>query len=137
MQNTAYYLRISDWSSDFCSSDLVAVLHRAPQRSLVLPGPERRAHNIGRRGREIRVAIDAVVDQQMAGQRLAEDALALVAGTDDCFHRLDAGVVHDIERHVEHLGDADGAVGGLAPDGRRAREGMAPGPRTDERRGGK
>src|SRR3546814_19936578 len=83
MQNTAYYLRISDWSSDFCSSDLVAGLQRAPQRSLVLPGPERRAHNIGRRGREIRVAIDAVVDQQMAGQRLAEDALALVAGTDD------------------------------------------------------
>src|SRR3546814_7414507 len=29
-QKTAYEMRISDWSSDVCSSDLVAVVSRAP-----------------------------------------------------------------------------------------------------------
>src|SRR3546814_5930765 len=28
-QKTAYEMRISDWSSDVCSSDLLAALHRA------------------------------------------------------------------------------------------------------------
>src|SRR3546814_1492179 len=33
-QKTAYEMRISDWSSDVCSSDLVAVLRRIPVRLL-------------------------------------------------------------------------------------------------------
>src|SRR3546814_13987229 len=61
----------------------VAGLQRAPQRRLVLPGPERRAQHLGRRGSEIRVEIDAVVDPPMALQPPAEDALALLAAQED------------------------------------------------------
>src|SRR3546814_7236010 len=32
-QNTAYEMRISDWSSDVCSSDLPAELYRGPEAS--------------------------------------------------------------------------------------------------------
>src|SRR3546814_4785553 len=35
-QKTAYEMRISDWSSDVCSSDLAAVLAEARQRHLHL-----------------------------------------------------------------------------------------------------
>src|SRR3546814_20269154 len=34
-QRTAYEMRISDWSSDVCSSDLVAVAHALPLLELV------------------------------------------------------------------------------------------------------
>src|SRR3546814_15878031 len=64
--------------------------------------------------------VDLVVHQQMAGQHLAEHALTLVARTGDRLQRFTAGVVHDVERYVEHLRHADGAVGGLALDFRRA-----------------
>src|SRR3546814_15671627 len=41
-QKTAYELRISDWSSDVCSSDLAELLQRVAQRPG--PGRRRRAH---------------------------------------------------------------------------------------------
>src|SRR3546814_5888676 len=44
-QKTAYYMRISDWSSDVCSSDLAAILR---QVSLKTPAPRQiRAQHIG------------------------------------------------------------------------------------------
>ena len=83
---------------------------------------------MGRGAVPVGVAVDLVVDQQVAGQHFAVDPLALVAGAGDGLQRFLAGIVDDVERHIEHLGDADGAVGGLALDLRRARQGMALGP---------
>src|SRR3546814_8622758 len=42
-QKTAYEMRISDWSSDVCSSDLIRTAHRAI--------PPRRAQHLLRQGR--------------------------------------------------------------------------------------
>ena len=75
--------------------------------------------------RPILVAVDGVVDHEMAGQHLAIDALAVEPGAGDGLQRLDAGIVHDIDRRVDDAGDLDGAVGRLAFDLRRARERMA------------
>ena len=80
---------------------------------------------MGRGGIPVRMAVDRIVDQQVPGQDLAEDPLALVAGAGDGLQRLDAGVVHDVDRHVQHLGDADRPVRRLALDLRRPRHGMA------------
>ena len=38
---------------------------------------------------------------------------------------FDAGDVHDVDRHAQHVGDRDGAVGGFALDHRRARQRVA------------
>src|SRR3546814_764478 len=65
-QKTAYEMRISDWSSDLCSSDLrtavrTAGLHHQPDR---LAGPDVQAaaldHVAVHRGVEIRVVLDVV-----------------------------------------------------------------------------
>src|SRR3546814_7296677 len=82
-QKTAYEMRISDWSSDVCSSDLHARLQAAPQLLLMLPGTERRAHHMGGSVVPVGMPVDLVVHQQMAGQHLAEHALTLVARTGD------------------------------------------------------
>jgi hypothetical protein len=58
----------------------LAGLQAAPQRLLVALGAEGRAHHMGRGLGEIRVAVDAVVDHQVAGQHLAVHALAAGAG---------------------------------------------------------
>src|SRR3546814_10782276 len=43
-QKTAYEMRISDWSSDVCSSDLDAALsHGTPRRDRTLPRDDRQA----------------------------------------------------------------------------------------------
>src|SRR3546814_6096204 len=44
-QKTAYEMRISDWSSDVCSSDLVAVLCEDRHRDLVVPGDHEHPHH--------------------------------------------------------------------------------------------
>ena len=72
----------------------------------------------------ILVEIFAFIQCQMLDQRLAPDALALLAGAADGLVAVLAGGVHDIERHTGHIGDHDGAVGGLALDLRRAGIGM-------------
>ena len=56
-----------------------AGLQAAPQRLLVLLRPERRAHHVGGGVVPVGVAVDGVVDQQVPGEHLAEDALALAA----------------------------------------------------------
>ncbi len=106
-----------------------ARLEAAPQRFLVLLGAEGRAHHVGGGRRPIGMAIDAVVDQQVTGEHFAEHALALAAGARDRLQRLAAGIVHDVERHAEHLGDADRAVGRFPLDLRRARQRMRLGAR--------
>ena len=71
---------------------------------------------------EIGVPIDAVIDQKMPGQNLAKHALPFAPGAGDALQRLTAGIVDDVERHIQHLGDADCAVGGLGLDFRRTRQ---------------
>jgi hypothetical protein len=102
-----------------------AGLQVAPQRLLVALGAKRRAHHMGGGKFETRVAVDAVVDHQVAGQHLAVHALAAGAGAGDGLGRLGAGDVHHVDRHVEHIGDGDGALGGLGLHRRRAGERVA------------
>src|SRR3546814_7054928 len=60
-QKTAYEVRISDWSSDVCSSDLSAVI-----------GGE--AGFDGGQGRDVEMVAGLVEDQQLRRSRGAEDA---------------------------------------------------------------
>ncbi len=96
-----------------------------PEIVLVLLVAERRAHHAPRGVRPVGVEILALVEHQMLDQRLAIDALALLARAADRLMRLDAGDMHDIERHARLIGEHDGAVGRLALDIGRARQRMA------------
>src|SRR3546814_13171060 len=87
-QKTAYELRISDWSSDVCSSDLAELLQRVAQRPG--PGRRRRAH----------------VDDDRAGLEGAGQAVAgvvAVAAEADLPH--DLAVRYDGDDHVRHRGE--------------------------------
>src|SRR3546814_10641737 len=53
-QNTAYEMRISDWSSDVCSSDLEVLVHRIARIDAVLDAVQ--AGHEHRREGEIRIA---------------------------------------------------------------------------------
>jgi hypothetical protein len=106
----------------------VAGLQAAPQRLLVLARAERRAHHVTGGGGPVRVTVDAVVQQQVAGQYFAVNRLALGRGIGDFIQRLAAGDVHQVQRCAQGFGDADGAAGRLAFNLRRARQGCASGP---------
>ena len=60
------------------------------------------------------MGIFAVVQGQVLDQRLAPDALALLARAPDRLMRLFAGGVHDIKRHAGHIGNHDRPVRRLA-----------------------
>ena len=64
----------------------------------------------------------------MSGENLAEYALPFVARPGDRLERLARGDVHHVDRYLDDLGDADGAIGGLALDFGRARQRVASGP---------
>ena len=100
----------------------VARLQTPPQRVLVFFRPERRTHHVSRGGVEILVAIHGIIDQQVPGQHFTKHPLAFVAGAGDGLQRLYTGVVHDVERHIQHLGDANRPVGGFTLHLRRARQ---------------
>src|SRR3546814_6700492 len=94
-QKTAYEMRISDWSSDVCSSDLalVAVGH-VVAHGLVLraqrdaaAGLAAHAHRVGA---AIRGAIGHVVADHVAGLGRVGDGVALALGA---VHHLTADVI--------------------------------------------
>src|SRR3546814_7228359 len=91
-QKTAYEMRISDWSSDVCSSDLGA--HLPPVR--------RQTHNVGDGARLVRIGEqDRAAEHprrpwQQAHDRLADYRLA-GPGFADQRHRAAAA---DLERHA-------------------------------------
>src|SRR3546814_3707294 len=60
-QKTAYEMRISDWSSDVCSSDLVALEARL-RRTCVAPRQRRHEEEFGD-GLTYRDTVDAIVPQ--------------------------------------------------------------------------
>ncbi|MNH06205.1 hypothetical protein D3C79_655660 [compost metagenome] len=107
----------------------VARLQAAPQRLLVLAWAERRAHHITGGGGPVRVTVDTVVQQQVAGQHLAIHRLALASGIGDFIQCLAAGNVHQVQRRAEGFGNADGAAGRFAFNlrGARQRVGFRPG----------
>ena len=112
-----------------CRRLQVARLQTMPHQLLVLFRAERRAHDVRRGDLEVGVAIHGIVDEQVTGQYLAVDPLSFVTGTRNRFERLSAGVVHDIQRRAQHLGDANRAIGSLALDLGRPRQRMGFGPR--------
>src|SRR3546814_20837733 len=75
-QKTAYEMRISDWSSDVCSSDLVKsgdlVSVFAEQRSQSAPQPARRSgqQHAHRRSEERRVGKELSVRVDLGGRRI-------------------------------------------------------------------
>src|SRR3546814_7738263 len=88
-QKTAYEMRISDWSSDVCSSDLEA---RDPRRLRL--GMDR-LHPVERRGGVAQFA-DAIVERALAAADAAEvEAQHRETARDEAFvHRLRDSVVH-------------------------------------------
>ena len=75
---------------------------------------ERRRHHTARGMVPIGVEILAFIQRQMLDQRLAPDPFALHARTANGLVAVLAGGMHHIERHARHIGDHDGAIGGLA-----------------------
>src|SRR3546814_10421243 len=83
-QKTAYELRISDWSSDVCSSDL-SRRERVPGAGGVVVGGGGVQRDAGAGG-------DLITEHE-AGQELgAVAARGLVAEGEQCWHHGDAGV---------------------------------------------
>ena len=94
----------------------VARLQAAPQRLLVFTRSERRAHHIARCRGPVRVAVDAVVQQQVARQDLAVYRLPLAASVGNFVQRLAAGDMHQVQRRTKGFGNTDGAAGRFALD---------------------
>src|SRR3546814_1272293 len=68
-QKTAYEMRISDWSSDVCSSDLVTAIQ---DRKLIFDGGFGGGINIGRRDRDGR---DVISQQVLSGDLTSKKAV--------------------------------------------------------------
>src|SRR3546814_5650485 len=125
-QKTAYEMRISDWSSDVCSSDLLGVARDLPRRRLLL------LDGAGDGGGDLVDLADGLGDgadgaHRVAGGRL--DAGNLVA---DVLGRL--GGLHGERLHLAgHHGEAlAGLAGARRLDGRVERQ---PGGLLGDRKG--
>ncbi|OIQ69477.1 hypothetical protein GALL_489230 [mine drainage metagenome] len=94
----------------------LARLQAAPQGFLVALGPKRWTHDVGRSGSKVRVTIGAIVHHQMAGQHFAINTLAAGAGAGNRIGGFAARDVHDVDRHIEYVGNGDGPVHRLAFD---------------------
>src|SRR3546814_3709778 len=71
-QKTAYEMRISDWSSDVCSSDLKSVIVHlvAKLLAVVVAASDRHARKIGmRRGKHPEVQQPSLLDETPHGDR--------------------------------------------------------------------
>src|SRR3546814_1522207 len=82
-QKTAYELRISDWSSDVCSSDLLLVL--GPER---LPKAARFAGLWVRRGRAQWASVRSELERELAADELKRS----LRETEDAMRDIDASV---------------------------------------------
>src|SRR3546814_2580969 len=72
-QKTAYEMRISDWSSDVCSSDLLRGFQIGPRHADPRPAPRRLAVDVGRDGavRPERKAHEPIGRRHFAGDDAA------------------------------------------------------------------
>src|SRR3546814_13844325 len=115
-QKTAYEMRISDWSSDVCSSDLAG---RGELTQLVAD------HRLGDVHRDV---LAAVVHGDGVAHHLRDDRGAAAPGLDDLLLALLVEDVHLLEKGVVDEGALLQAAGhGFLP----------PAARSEERRGGK
>src|SRR3546814_11150726 len=103
MQKTAYDMRISDWSSGVCSSDLI-VAHRAALAVLPDPAQVLRLRVRGQR-RQLPARTEAVIAHvQRARRQRADDARMRP-------RRVELAVVAvDHRHHVQRLGAGAAAV---------------------------
>ncbi|MNC27556.1 hypothetical protein D3C75_757280 [compost metagenome] len=92
----------------------VARLQAMPERLLMAAGAERRAHHVTGGGLPVRIAVDAVVQQQVPGQHFAVDRLALAPGVGDFVEGFLGRDVYQIQRRTQGFGDADRPARGLA-----------------------
>ncbi|MNK91551.1 hypothetical protein D3C87_1116500 [compost metagenome] len=79
----------------------IAILQSVPQRLLMTPRTERRAHHVTGSGLPVRVLIDAVVEQQMPGEDFAINRLALAARISDFVEGFLGRNVHQIQRRAD------------------------------------
>src|SRR3546814_3703626 len=106
-QKTAYELRISDWSSDVCSSDLAQPLagkdreHRAQRQALII-FEEQRRHPKGKAERKGHDRDPAVVGEEI-GRKDMQRALVLARGcwtvAERSAQKFDAGARVAAARH--------------------------------------
>src|SRR3546814_12018112 len=115
-QKTAYEMRISDWSSDVCSSDLPPREAHAVKRHILDP------RAIGPRGRDdmaqrqIGIEVDRAVDARMSlarddDERLGAQIVAaqpLVGGPRDVEREVEV----DVREYRHELAEAAGVAGG-------------------------
>ena len=99
-----------------------------PQVVLMELVAERRRHHAARGVLPVLVVVLAFVEHEMLDQRLAVDPLAERSRPRDRLMRGNAGGVDDVERDARLVGEHDGAIGRLALDIRRTRQGVALGP---------
>src|SRR3546814_799101 len=94
-QKTAYEMRISDWSSDVCSSDLAGALRRGDHEFRKVVAIEHLHRDVDR-DREVlsRAAPDAVLIQRLGDDDLGEvaDEAVLFGDRDDCCRALQLAV---------------------------------------------
>ncbi len=120
-------LRRAESSSDrSLSMPQMTSLQGLPQGFLVFLRPEWRAHDVRGGAREIRIQINRIVDQQVTWPALRRTR----AGPRRAHARSPRpiaarGVVHDVQRHPDHLDQADRAIGCFGLDCRRTRQRMA------------
>ena len=72
----------------------------AGEKVAVMFGPERRRHHVRCRFFEVLVAVNTLINHQMACQHLAVDRLAVLAGVADFLQRIGGGDVHQIHRRA-------------------------------------
>src|SRR3546814_15809178 len=96
-QKTAYELRISDWSSDVCSSDLPVQY----DRQIVIFEAAQRAK--GKIGDHAEIAVRQFAD---IGERAAADARIDASANESSTEDVE----FDRQRHVEHAGDQKSVV---------------------------
>src|SRR3546814_8558439 len=95
-QKTAYEMRISDWSSDVCSSDLTACIEEAILDAGIPVAGQRRTNARNRLPGETRIRI---VEERTGENRLDRDAGDTRTAADEA---LPAVVVAELEHAADH-----------------------------------
>ena len=69
-------------------------------------------------GGKVGVSVHAFIDHQVTGQHLAIHTLSTGAGAGDGLSCLNAGHMHHVNRHAQHVSYGNGTVGRFGLDHR-------------------